>query len=99
MEKWIKDLTPDMLPSPYNEYLEVLGAENLYLLSKTYGGTRLYIPKLDSLLKEPKIKMIKQEYNGYNIQKLALKYGLCERTIRYIVSSNNTIPGQISLFE
>jgi Mor family transcriptional regulator len=98
-KKWLSEMSADMLPAPYDEYARILGIENLYELTKALGGTTVYIPKVDSLFRTIREKKIREEFNGYNYQELAIKYRLCERTIRYICSNTNPVlEGQISLF-
>lgn len=99
-EKWIKEITIDMLPKPYDFYAEIIGIDGLYKLSKASGGTTLYIPKPESIFREFRNKKIKEDFTGYNYRELALKYNLCERAIRDILNGVvPTLPGQVSLFD
>lgn len=100
LEKMIDEIDETMLPSPYSEYAKIIGVNNLYKLSKEFGGTTIYIPKAESLFKTIRDKKIKEEYNGYNIQALARKYNVCEKTVRNICEKVNVvIKGQVSMFE
>jgi Mor family transcriptional regulator len=98
-EEWIKDVTPDQLPEPYDRYAEAIGVKSLLNLSKELGGITVYIPKPENLFKDVIFKNIKKEFNGYNHQKLALKYSLSERTIRNIVAEDTIIKGQLTMFD
>lgn len=98
-EEWINDVTPDMLPAPYNRYAEVIGVKEYYNFCEEFGGITIYIPKVESAFKSIIHKKIKEDFNGYNYQKLALKYHLSERTVRTIISENGILDGQINMFE
>ena len=70
---------------------------------RAYGGTFIYIPKIESLGRTVRDKMIKEEFDGSNYKELALKYGLTEVWIRNIVSEKaaeirrKPIDGQMNL--
>lgn len=99
-EKWMKEITTDMLPEPYDYYADLIGMDNFYKLSKELGGTALYIPKTESLFRELRNKKIREGFNGGNYKELALKYGLSERFVRDICSNVNVvISGQMKLFD
>ncbi|NLJ87597.1 MAG: hypothetical protein GX327_02240 [Epulopiscium sp.] len=78
----IKSCNADNLPEPYNLYAELIGVDKLYILSKELGGTAIYIPKTQYLLKEVMEAQLKKEFDGGNYKKLAQKYNVCEKTIR-----------------
>ena len=99
-EKWVEEITTEMLPEPYDYYAGLIGMDNFYKLSKELGGTALYIPKTESLFRELRNKKIKEEFNGGNYKDLALKYGLSERFVREICAhANIVLPGQVTLFD
>lgn len=98
MEDWIKDLTLDMIPEPYDHIAQVIGIENFINLTKIVGGTTMYVPKADNILKPVRDKKIKAEFNGYNHGQLARKYNLSERWIIEICGEGN-IEGQTSIFD
>lgn len=95
---WIEDITEDMIPDAYKDIAEIIGAKSLLKLAQEYGGTMIYIPKFDSLTRIIRDKKIKQDFNGGNYKELALRYNLCESSIRNIVNSN-MLDGQINLFD
>lgn len=75
----------DELKEQHREYAEIIGVENLLLLSEAYGGTSIYIPKIDDMLKSRKNAAIIREFNGGNIKQLARKYNVSERTVYRLV--------------
>lgn len=99
MEKtWQKEIALDMIQESYQMLAETIGIEPLLNLAKTYGGTMLYIPKYESLTRNIRDKKIKKDFTGGNIRELAIKYNLCESSIRNIVN-NHELDGQTSLFD
>lgn len=84
---------------------EMIGMEGFKSLVRAYNGTSIYIPKIESLEKVVRDKLIREEFNGSNYKELALKYGLTETWIRIIVMEKSKeiksrpIEGQISLFD
>jgi len=104
-EEWLKNIKIEDLREPYTEIAEVIGVENTLKLVKILGGSERYFPKLDGLLKEKRDEAIREDFNGYNYRELARKYGLSERQIREICSSevkkkrNQQVVNQINIFE
>ncbi|NLM47472.1 MAG: DNA-binding protein [Epulopiscium sp.] len=78
----IRNCTAEHLPQPYNLYAELIGVDKLYILAKELGGTTIYIPKTQYLLKEVMEVQLKKEFDGGNYKELAQKYNVCEKTIR-----------------
>lgn len=82
---------------------ELIGLENFKSLVRTFNGTSIYIPKIESLEKIVRDEQIKQEFDGNNYRELALKYGLTETWVRNIVSDKvkeiraRPIEGQMSI--
>ncbi|MCC5912220.1 MAG: DNA-binding protein [Clostridiaceae bacterium] len=85
-EKWLDDVSPSMLPPPYDEIARIIGVKNLHKLIEAFGGTTLYISKGKSVFKSVRYQRVLDEFTGYNCQQLALKYDLSEKTIRNIVN-------------
>ena len=69
----------------YKEYEELIGIENLTILSHVFGGSNIYIPKEKELQKREKYKKILEEFTGENTKELAEKYGISERTIYRVI--------------
>ncbi len=98
MNDWIKEIKINDLDVKNKELAEIIGIENLIKLSEYYGGTRIYVNKLEEVLKPIRDKKIMDEYNRYNVKDLAKKYNLAEESVRRIVRELG-IEGQISLFD
>lgn len=74
---------------PFDELIDKLGFDTVYILSESLGGSNLYIPKLRKIFKVPMDKQIKKEFDGGNYLELSRKYGLCERSIRNIINEDD----------
>ena len=93
------------LQEQHRNYAEIIGIDKLLELAKMYGGTQIYIPKPEELLKNRKSKAISEEFDGTNIKQLAKKYQVSESTVYRLVrdqivkAASRQIPGQYSLSE
>ena len=91
------------LKQRHEEYVNLIGMENFILLCRAFGGTSIYIPKEEELLRKEKYCQIEKEFNGKNIKELARKYGISERTVYKVIKrkckKQQEIKGQIKLFE
>jgi len=99
MQDWMRELTPEELPEPHRTLAATIGMEAAIQLMDFYGGTYYYVPKVDVLLRQVRDKTIRQEYNGYNLKSLALKYKLSQKQIGNILREQGIEDGQISLFD
>jgi len=72
------------LNEPYREIAEKIGVESAVEVAKLFGGSQVYFPKLDSVLRIYRDALIKKEFNGYNYRELSKKYGLSETWVRLI---------------
>lgn len=92
------------LKEQHREMAQLIGVENLIRLSEIYGGTSIYIPKVDDLLKNSRYAAIMREFDGTNIRYLARKYGVSERTVyrlvkdMLLISGGKPMEGQLSFF-
>ena len=82
----LPSLRIDDLPAESRALAQVIGLENLLALARQLGGQRIYIPILDSLLRQLKYRAVRREFNGHNYLQLSLKYGYTKRWIREIVN-------------
>ena len=81
----------------------LIGMDGFRALVRKYNGTHIYVPKIESLEKPVRDKLIREEFDGKNYRELARKYGLTETWIRSIVIEKakqiraRPIDGQMSL--
>lgn len=92
------------LSQEQRELADVIGLDAFKKLVKNYGGTALYIPKMDTLERQQRNVRIRNEYyQGKSLKNLSLKYKLTETQIRsilndiYIRKSEHIAVGQMSL--
>ncbi len=99
MANWTEQITPEMLPGQHQHLLSIIGMEALLALCTSLGGTYYYIPKMDAIIKSARDKLIRAEFNGYNVKELALKYELSTVQIYTIIKESDVLPGQFSFFD
>lgn len=94
----------DDLREEQKQIAEVIGMENYLSLTRMFGGTNIYIAKAEEIVKRnERDEKIREEFDGSNYARLAIKYGLTEVWIRNIVSEKATeikrkpIEGQMEL--
>lgn len=102
----MEDVTMDDLQEQHRQYAEIIGIANLIRLAKEFGGTQIYIPKPDELIKLAKYKKISEEFDGYNIKQLSKKYDVSESTVYRIVreqllsgGSKKQLEGQMTIMD
>ncbi len=95
----------DDLRGSARELADVIGMEAFIKLVDAYGGTSgLYIPQADTIVIPMRDELIRREFDGYNYDKLARKWGLTDRYVREIVKEQSKelkrkpIDGQLSLW-
>lgn len=87
----IDNLTLQDLDNEYSDIAECIGIDAFKKLVYLCGGSMLYVPKCDSLVKALRDRNIQNEFNGENYRLLARKYGLTERRVRDILAKSNFI--------
>lgn len=97
MEDLAKELTIEMLPEGIcQEIAAAIGPERFVRLAEVVGGSTIYIPKAESLVRPVRDAHIKNEFNGYNHAELARKYAVTERWVRQICGEGQ-VAGQYCL--
>ncbi len=98
MDEMVQELAFEDLPEGlYRQIAGAIGTENFCKLADILGGTTVYIPKLESLVRPVRDAHIREEFNGYNHAELAQKYGVTVRWIRELCGSGH-MEGQYDLF-
>lgn len=86
MESWLDDLELESLPDgTARRIAEVAGIRALCSLSKEFGGTLIYVPKMETYMAAIRDKRLALEFNGANLHEMARKYGLSQASIYRIV--------------
>lgn len=81
----LQKLTIDDLPEPYNTIAELTDIATAIKLAEHFGGGQITFPKLNTVLYILKARLIQEEFNGFNHDKLARKYNCSTSWIRKIV--------------
>lgn len=68
------------------EIAQAIGIKAYIELVKLYGGSNIYIAKMDKLFCIKRDAEIIRHFNGENYNSLAKQYGLSERAVRTIVA-------------
>ena len=95
----------ESLDEDQKKIAELVGMEGFRNLVRTFGGTSIYIPKVESLEKTVWDQRIREEFDGSNYKELAMRYGLTETWIRSIVLDKireireKPLEGQMSIFD
>lgn len=99
MTDWEKELEIEMINGEMNQTIAAeIGVQNFLKLVKIAGGRALYLPVYDNVIRPLRDRQIKKEYNGYNEQEIARKYGITERRVMQICGGS-LMNGQCSMFE
>ena len=78
----------EILPDSYKYIAELIGPEKAFVILKHFGGSTIYIPKIDSYTRHTRNLAIVEDYkSGLTYKQLASKHGLTCVTIRTIISS------------
>lgn len=98
MEKWTDRLTIDMIPEQHRQLAEITGIQPLLTLAAQYGGSNLYIPKVDALTRTARDRLIREKFTGHNAEQLAQEFDL---TVRWVQKICKDAPpaGQLSLLD
>ena len=95
----------DDLGGIQRELAEIIGIDKYLEVVKNFGGSTIYIYKLDTALQPNRNREICEKFDGYNFRELSQEYNLTERTIREIVAPvtkdirSRPGEGQISFFD
>jgi Mor family transcriptional regulator len=77
-------INAEALNNVYRELSELVGYENMQKIHNEFRGQQITFP-VELCSREYIHKMIRKEYNGKNVNELAIKYGYNERSIRRIL--------------
>lgn len=92
-EEIAQELTVDMIPDGiWRTVAQEIGTVNTIKLLFILNGDCVYVPKPDRILVPARNRLIQREFNGYNCNALAQKYGLTrayvQRLCKKLVDNN-----------
>lgn len=79
----------NQLSGEQKELAEIIGIESYKKLIENYGGSHLYIPKSETVMKNLRNSEILKKFNGNNHRKLSREYNISEITVRNILQNFN----------
>ena len=82
------DLKMSDLPPQFENIAMRVGIDITKVLFEEFGGTSVYFPTEKMIYKEARDREIIEEFNGFNIKKLASKYRMSESYVRAIIRKN-----------
>lgn len=83
-------LTYSDIPDSVKDVVDVIGIEAFKDLVKLAGGSNLYIPNENNLIKPIRNRKIKEEFKG-SYKDISAKYGISEVQVRNIINSKHNI--------
>ncbi|RDY25520.1 DNA-binding protein [Romboutsia weinsteinii] len=84
----LEHLTEEYLPENLIDIVQAIGMDSFRELVKVAGGSNLYIPNENSLIKPIRNKIIKDSFKG-DYKSLSKQFGISEVQIRNIVNLKN----------
>ncbi|MGL5191726.1 MAG: Mor transcription activator family protein [Paraclostridium sp.] len=84
----IEYLSKADLPSPLRDLAEIIGIDALIKIIRYYGGSSVYIPNENSILKPIRNRLIKENFNGTNYKELSKDFKISEMQVRNIINNN-----------
>lgn len=84
----LEHLTEEYLPENLIDIVQAIGMDSFRGLVRIAGGSNLYIPNENSLIKPIRNKMIKDSFKG-DYKSLSKQFGISEVQIRNIVNLKN----------
>lgn len=79
------DIRIEDIPEEHRDLVDVLGMDSFLKLVEFCSGQALYVPKLESLQRGARDRLIRSMFNGGNYRQLAIQFRLSERQVRKIV--------------
>lgn len=68
------------------EFAEYAGLDSALKLLELFSGGSIYLPRVESVARERRNKLIQGQFNGNNYGELARVFGLSRRQIRNITA-------------
>lgn len=96
--KWAQDMRmEDIKNSTVAELAEIVGIEAAMKIVEVYSGSVIYLPKMESVLASVRDRHIREEFDGTNGHKLAIRYNVSDSWVLRVVNEKQVF-GQTSMF-
>ena len=97
--KWAQDMRMEDIKSPaMADLAELIGIEAMMKIVEMYSGSVLYIPKMESVLASIRDRHIREEFDGTNGHKLAIRYNVSDSWVLRVVNEKQPF-GQMNMFD
>ena len=95
---WAQDMRmEDIKNSTVAELAEIVGIEAAMKIVEVYSGSVIYLPKMESVLASVRDRHIREEFDGTNGHKLAIRYNVSDSWVLRVVNEKQVF-GQTSMF-
>ncbi|MGL5750477.1 MAG: Mor transcription activator family protein [Paraclostridium sp.] len=84
----IEHLSKEDLPISLKDLADIIGIEAFIKIIRYYGGSAIYIPNENSILKPIRNRLIKEYFNGTNYKELSKEFKISEMQVRNIINNN-----------
>ncbi|MCL2361725.1 MAG: transcriptional regulator [Defluviitaleaceae bacterium] len=84
---------PTLVLQPFDAIMGMDGFDAIYTLCENIGGATVYIPSIKKIFAECMAREALKEFNGYNFDVLAKKYGFSHRHLRRLVDNKKASGG------
>ena len=81
-------LTEKDVPESVKDIVDVIGIDSFKDLVKLAGGSTVYIPNENNLIKPIRNRRIKEEFKG-SYKDMSVKYGISEIQVRNIIKDKS----------
>ncbi len=75
------------VPSRYDDIIDAIGIDSFLGLVQLYGGSVLYFPTVNSLVKSYRNRVIREDFRS-NFNETARKYGLSRSQVYNIINES-----------
>jgi len=80
---------PESILHPYDALINKDGFDTIYTLCEIIGGATIYVPSIRKMFAQCLEKEALREFNGYNHEALARKYGFSDRHLKKLVKTSS----------
>ena len=91
MEGKMMEIIKEDIPYNLESMVEIIGVDNFLKITKLYGGTSIYIPVHRKMVMSDRNRRIVEEYNGKNLDRLRVRYGLTKQQLKYVLKKEGAI--------
>lgn len=83
------EISLEILPESFKYIAELIGLEKAIVIVKNFGGSTIYIPKIDCCDRHNRNTKIVEDYRlGLTYSQLSIKYNLTSVSVRNIISAS-----------